>query len=92
MYKLARENAPCILFIDEIDAVGRKRGGKAMGGGNSEQENTLNQLLVEMDGKKHLASAYQPFKGSFKNQLTHLKYLNVSNVSSVMMIQGLHSV
>ena len=51
MYKLARENAPCILFIDEIDAVGRKRGGKAMGGGNSEQENTLNQLLVEMDGE-----------------------------------------
>ena len=49
MYALARKNAPCILFIDEIDAVGRKRGGKSFGG-HSEQENTLNQLLVEMDG------------------------------------------
>ena len=50
MFALARKNAPCILFIDEIDAVGRKRGGKSFGG-HSEQENTLNQLLVEMDGK-----------------------------------------
>ncbi|CAH1780509.1 unnamed protein product [Owenia fusiformis] len=49
MFALARKNAPCILFIDEIDAVGRKRGGKSFGG-HSEQENTLNQLLVEMDG------------------------------------------
>ena len=49
MFKLARKNAPCILFIDEIDAVARKRGGSNMGG-NSEAENTLNQLLVEMDG------------------------------------------
>ncbi|KAK2142771.1 hypothetical protein LSH36_915g00071 [Paralvinella palmiformis] len=49
MFTLARKNAPCILFIDEIDAVGRKRGGKSFGG-HSEQENTLNQLLVEMDG------------------------------------------
>ena len=51
MFSLARKNAPCILFIDEIDAVGRKRGGRSFGG-HSEQENTLNQLLVEMDGKK----------------------------------------
>jgi AFG3 family protein len=50
MFSMARKNAPCILFIDEIDAVGRKRGGKSFGG-HSEQENTLNQLLVEMDGK-----------------------------------------
>ena len=50
MFALARKNTPCILFIDEIDAVGRKRGGKSFGG-HSEQENTLNQLLVEMDGE-----------------------------------------
>ncbi|XP_050541480.1 AFG3-like protein 2 [Daktulosphaira vitifoliae] len=49
MFAMARKNAPCILFIDEIDAVGKKRGGRNMGG-HSEQENTLNQLLVEMDG------------------------------------------
>uniref|UniRef100_A0A7N5ZSD8 AAA+ ATPase domain-containing protein n=1 Tax=Anabas testudineus TaxID=64144 RepID=A0A7N5ZSD8_ANATE len=49
MFAMARKNAPCILFIDEIDAVGRKRGGGNFGG-QSEQENTLNQLLVEMDG------------------------------------------
>ncbi|XP_041375656.1 AFG3-like protein 2, partial [Gigantopelta aegis] len=49
MFSMARKNAPCILFIDEIDAVGRKRGGRSFGG-QSEQENTLNQLLVEMDG------------------------------------------
>lgn len=49
MFSMARKHAPCILFIDEIDAVGRKRGGRSFGG-HSEQENTLNQLLVEMDG------------------------------------------
>nr|MBE5725045.1 putative AFG3-like protein 2 [Cucujiformia] len=49
LFSMARKNAPCILFIDEIDAVGRKRGGRNFGG-HSEQENTLNQLLVEMDG------------------------------------------
>ena len=49
MFAQARKSAPCILFIDEIDAVGRKRGGRNFGG-HSEQENTLNQLLVEMDG------------------------------------------
>ena len=49
LFEMARKNAPCILFIDEIDAVGRKRG-RGIGGGHSEGENTLNQLLVEMDG------------------------------------------
>nr|XP_033790006.1 AFG3-like protein 2 isoform X3 [Geotrypetes seraphini] len=49
LFVMARKNAPCILFIDEIDAVGRKRG-RSNFGGQSEQENTLNQLLVEMDG------------------------------------------
>jgi len=51
MFAMARKNSPCILFIDEIDAVGRKRGSRGGMGGHSEQENTLNQLLVEMDGK-----------------------------------------
>merc|ERR1719184_225411 len=50
-FNMARKNAPCILFIDEIDAVGRKRG-KGNVGDQSEQDNTLNQLLVEMDGFK----------------------------------------
>merc|ERR1712151_1178591 len=50
LFKEARANAPCILFIDEIDAVGRKRGRGRFAGGNDERENTLNQLLVEMDG------------------------------------------
>jgi AFG3 family protein len=50
LFKQAREKAPCIIFIDEIDAIGRARGRGAMQGGNDERENTLNQLLVEMDG------------------------------------------
>lgn len=50
LFKEARENAPCIVFIDEIDAVGRQRGRGGFSGGNDERENTLNQLLVEMDG------------------------------------------
>ena len=50
LFKEARAEAPCIIFIDEIDAVGRKRGRGNMSGGNDERENTLNQLLVEMDG------------------------------------------
>jgi len=49
LFSQARENAPCIIFIDEIDAVGRHRGA-GLGGGNDEREQTLNQLLVEMDG------------------------------------------
>merc|ERR1719335_783427 len=50
LFKQAREKAPSIIFIDEIDAIGRKRGRGGAGGGNDERENTLNQMLVEMDG------------------------------------------
>lgn len=50
LFKQAREKAPCIVFIDEIDAIGRSRGRNNFQGGNDERENTLNQLLVEMDG------------------------------------------
>ncbi len=50
LFKQAREKAPCIVFIDEIDAIGRARGKGSFQGGNDERENTLNQLLVEMDG------------------------------------------
>ena len=50
LFKQAKEKAPCIIFIDEIDAVGRSRGRMNVTGGNDERENTLNQLLVEMDG------------------------------------------
>lgn len=50
LFAQARSNAPCIVFIDEIDAVGRARGRGGMAGGNDERENTLNALLVEMDG------------------------------------------
>jgi cell division protease FtsH len=50
LFKQAKEKAPCIIFIDEIDAIGRARGKNAAAGGNDERENTLNQLLTEMDG------------------------------------------
>lgn len=49
LFSQAKKNAPCIVFIDEIDAVGRQRGA-GLGGGHDEREQTLNQLLVEMDG------------------------------------------
>ena len=49
LFEAAKKNAPCIIFIDEIDAVGRRRGA-GLGGGHDEREQTLNQLLVEMDG------------------------------------------
>ena len=50
LFKQAREAAPAIIFIDELDAIGRARGGHVFGGSNSEQEQTLNQILTEMDG------------------------------------------
>lgn len=50
MFEQAKKQSPCIIFIDEIDAVGRHRGGGGHGGGHDEREQTLNQLLVEMDG------------------------------------------
>ncbi|MBK9450294.1 MAG: ATP-dependent zinc metalloprotease FtsH [Bacteroidetes bacterium] len=50
LFKQAKDKAPCIVFIDEIDAIGRARGRNNIQGGNDERENTLNQLLVEMDG------------------------------------------
>ena len=54
LFKRAREKAPCIVFIDEIDAIGRERSMSAMGGGNTEQEQTMNQILTEMDGFKNV--------------------------------------
>jgi AFG3 family protein len=50
LFRQAKEKAPCIIFIDEIDAIGRARGRNLVQGGNDERENTLNQLLTEMDG------------------------------------------
>lgn len=50
LFEEARSNLPCILFIDEIDAIGKQRGGNSFLGGNDEREQTLNQLLTEMDG------------------------------------------
>ncbi|MCH8149541.1 MAG: ATP-dependent zinc metalloprotease FtsH, partial [Planctomycetes bacterium] len=50
LFKQAKENAPCIIFLDEIDAVGRRRGATFGGGGHDEREQTLNAILVEMDG------------------------------------------
>lgn len=51
LFKEARSRAPCIVYIDEIDAVGKKRSTNVSGFSNSEEEQTLNQLLVEMDGE-----------------------------------------
>jgi len=62
MFEQARKNTPCLIFIDEIDAVGRSRG-HGLGGGNDEREQTLNALLVEMDGfnvKRELSSLRRP--------------------------------
>ena len=50
LFKQAGEKAPCIVFIDEIDTIGKKRDGASGLGGNDEREQTLNQLLTEMDG------------------------------------------
>nr|XP_054311495.1 LOW QUALITY PROTEIN: AFG3-like protein 1 [Pongo pygmaeus] len=61
MFAMARKNAPCILFIDEIDAIGRKRG-QGHFGGQSDQESTLNQMLVEMDGSSIFKVHLRPLK------------------------------
>jgi len=50
LFKQAKENSPCIIFLDEVDAIGRKRGPGFVGGGHDEREQTLNAILVEMDG------------------------------------------
>jgi cell division protease FtsH len=50
LFKQAKENSPCIIFLDEVDAIGRKRGASYVGGGHDEREQTLNAILVEMDG------------------------------------------
>ncbi len=50
LFKQAKDNSPCIIFLDEIDAIGRKRGAAFVGGGHDEREQTLNAILVEMDG------------------------------------------
>lgn len=50
LFKQAKENSPCIIFLDEVDAIGRKRGPGYVGGGHDEREQTLNAILVEMDG------------------------------------------
>ncbi|KAI7637038.1 hypothetical protein KC322_g21533, partial [Hortaea werneckii] len=50
LFANARKNTPCIIFIDEIDAIGKARGKQSFGGGNDERESTLNQILTEMDG------------------------------------------
>ncbi len=56
LFEKAKQSAPCIIFIDEIDAIGRARGSRRSISGNDERENTLNQILVEMDG-------FDPSKG-----------------------------
>jgi len=50
LFRQAKENSPCIIFLDEVDAIGRKRGAAFVGGGHDEREQTLNAILVEMDG------------------------------------------
>merc|ERR1719320_2163957 len=68
MFEQARKHAPCILFVDEIDAIGRKRSGNAMGG-NSESDQTLNQLLVEMDGFNTIGTNVVVLAGTNRNDV-----------------------
>ena len=100
MFKNAQKNAPCIVFIDEIDAVGRQRGA-GMGGGNDEREQTLNQLLVEMDGMTDntgivvIAATNRPDvldpallrSGRFDRQIT----VNLPDVKGRKEILGVHA-
>ena len=101
LFEEGRRNAPCILFIDEIDAVGRSRGA-GMGSGNDEREQTLNQLLVEMDGFDAtegiivIASTNRPDvldpalmrPGRFDRQV----YVSLPDVRGREAILGVHSV
>jgi cell division protease FtsH len=57
LFKQAKDSSPCIIFLDEIDAVGRRRGGGFSQGGHDEREQTLNAILVEMDGFESRATA-----------------------------------
>ena len=59
LFEEAKENAPCIIFIDEIDAIGKSRDSR-YGGGNDEREQTLNQLLAEMDGFDYIQGSSDP--------------------------------
>jgi cell division protease FtsH len=72
LFETAKKHAPCIIFIDEIDAVGRSRGAFNLGGGHDEREQTLNQLLVEMDGfvipKPDVKGRYEILKVHAKNK------------------------
>mmetsp|Transcript_4483 Transcript_4483/g.9121 ORF Transcript_4483/g.9121 Transcript_4483/m.9121 type:complete len:166 (+) Transcript_4483:1189-1686(+) len=74
LFETARSKSPCIIFIDEIDAVGKKREGGGMGRGNDERDQTLNQLLVEMDGmgtdENVIVLAATNMKDSLDNALT----------------------
>lgn len=58
LFKEARGRAPCIVYIDEIDAVGKKRSTNMSGFSNTEEEQTLNQLLVEMDGEYNISGQF----------------------------------
>lgn len=68
LFREARKHAPCIIFIDEIDAIGRARGKAGSFGGHDERESTLNQLLVEMDGKVFIRSYGYRLKANVCNQ------------------------
>mgnify|MGYP003345598428 CR=1 FL=1 len=70
-FKLAKDNSPCVVFIDEIDAVGRKRGEQFNGGGNEEREQTLNQILTNMDGFEKTDSILKDMRHGFN--LFHFK-------------------
>jgi cell division protease FtsH len=57
VFRQAKEAAPAIIFIDELDAIGRRRGGNVLAGGSDEREQTLNQILTEMDGSTRAAGS-----------------------------------
>lgn len=100
LFEQAKKNAPCIVFVDEIDAVGRQRG-TGVGGGHDEREQTLNQLLVEMDGFEPnsgiiiLAATNRPDvldpallrPGRFDRQVT----LDIPDIEGRKAILGIHS-